>query len=426
MHPIMRHRNEEEMAEEKKRPLRKEFKSGKVLKKLMADHFYELDEAAKSGSKKIAWCTSVGPAELLRGMGFLVYYPENHGAMLGATRMATELIPYANAIGYSPDICSYLTSDIGSFLQKRTPLTKAYNIESVPKPDVLVFNTNQCRDVQDWFSWYSRELNVPVIGIHTHRDIGPIREYQIKDIAKQIEDLIPALEKVSGEKFDMDRFKEAVALSRRTSELWRACLEAAAAVPSPWTFFDATIHMGPAVVARGTQEGVDYYELLLAELKERIDSGVGAVDGEKFRLYWEGMPIWGKLRALSEQFASLKACVVASTYCNSWIFDQFDPEEPFESMAVAYTELFIVRDEPFKEQYIRDCHDLFRFDGIIFHDAKTCPNNSNNRYGMPERLSRNLGIPVLTINGDLNDLRCYSEEQAKTNIEAFIEQLEES
>jgi benzoyl-CoA reductase/2-hydroxyglutaryl-CoA dehydratase subunit BcrC/BadD/HgdB len=62
---------------------------------------------------------------------------------------------------------------------------------------------------------------------------------------------------------------------------------------------------------------------------------------------------------------------------------------------------------------------------MIFHDAKTCPNNSNNRYGMPERLCKKLGIPTLTINGDLNDLRCYSEEQAKTNIEAFIEQLEE-
>jgi metallophosphoesterase superfamily enzyme len=34
-------------------------------------------------------------------------------------------------------------------------------------------------------------------------------------------------------------------------------------------------------------------------------------------------------------------------------------------------------------------------------------------------------VPRLVINGDLNDLRCYSEEQAKTNIEAFVEQLDE-
>lgn len=412
------------MSEEKKAD-RKKFACGDMLKKIMADHFYEMDEASRTGSKKIAWCTSVGPAELLRGMGFLVYFPENHGAMLGSTRMATELIPYANAIGYSPDICSYLTSDIGSYLQKKTPLTTAYKIESVPKPDVLVYNTNQCRDVKDWFNWYGDELKVPVMGVHTHRELGDIKSYQINDIAKQIEELIPGLEEVTGKKFDIDQFKEAVGYSRRTSELWRACLESASAIPSPWTFFDATIHMGPAVVARGTKEAVDYYEVLLAELQDRIKNKVGAIENEKHRIYWEGMPIWGKLRALSEQFLSLNTCVVASTYCNSWIFDQLDPEDPFESMGRAYLELFIVRDEDFKEKYMRDCFDKYKFTGIIFHDAKTCPNNSNNRYGLPQRLSSHFGIPQLTINGDLNDLRCYSEEQAKTNIEAFIEQLEE-
>jgi len=410
---------------EQKQSTFKKIAATKTCKQLMADHFYELDEASRTGSRKIAWCTSVGPAELLRGMGFLVYFPENHGAMLGATRMATDLIPYANALGYSPDICSYLTCDVGSYLQKKSPLTMAYNIESVPKPDVLVFNTNQCRDVQDWFSWYARELDVPLLGVHTHRDIGGIGSVQIQDIASQIEELVPELEAIAGEKLDMDRFKETLGYSRRTSELWRACLESASAVPSPWTFFDATIHMGPAVVARGTQAAVDYYELLLPELQQRIKDGVAAVEGEKHRLYWEGMPIWGKLRPLSDQFTSLKTCVVASTYCNSWIFDQLDPTAPFESMGRAYTELFIVRDEPYKEQYVTDCFEKYKFDGILFHDAKTCPNNSNNRYGMPERLSRKLEIPVLTINGDLCDLRCYSEEQAKTNIEAFIEQLEE-
>ncbi len=80
------------------------------MKVIMEQHFRELDEAAKTKSHKIAWCTSVGPAELLRAAGFLVFFPENHGAMLGATRMATDLIPVANAIGYSPDICSYLTA----------------------------------------------------------------------------------------------------------------------------------------------------------------------------------------------------------------------------------------------------------------------------------------------------------------------------
>jgi benzoyl-CoA reductase/2-hydroxyglutaryl-CoA dehydratase subunit BcrC/BadD/HgdB len=413
------------MAEEKK-VVRKKIMATDEMGRIMADYFHELDQASKTGDKKIAWCTSVGPAELLLAMGFLVYYPENHGAMLGSARMAADLIPHANALGYSPDICSYLTSDIGSFVTGETPLKKAFGIESVPKPDVLMFNTNQCRDVKDWFAWYSRKFKVPLLGVHTQRNIGKITDDHLQSIAREIEALVEPLGKISGHPFDMGKFKEVVALSRECSELWKKVLETAANVPAPITFFDGTIHMGPAVVMRGNQPAVDYYKLLLKELEERVANGVAAVDGERFRLYWEGMPIWGRLRAHSELFAGLETCVLASTYCNSWIFTDLDPNDPFKSMAKAYTELFIVRSEEIKEKYMEKMIDLFKIDGVIYHDAKTCPNNSNNRYGMPQRLEEKTGVPSLVINGDLNDMRCVSDEQTKTNIEAFIEQLEEN
>jgi benzoyl-CoA reductase/2-hydroxyglutaryl-CoA dehydratase subunit BcrC/BadD/HgdB len=413
------------MAEEKK-STRKKILATKEMSKIMADYFYELDAAAKSTDKKVAWCSSVGPVEILRASGFHVYFPENHSAMLGASKTSTELIPYANAVGFSPDICSYLTSDIGAFLQNVTPLSKAYKgIETVPRPDVLVFNTNQCRDVQDWFSWYARGFGVPVIGIHTHRGVGDVTQAHIESVAHQMEGLIEPLEKISGNSMDKGELKKVLSLSRECSDLWKNVLDTANAVPSPLTFFDGTIHMGPAVVLRGTQQAVDYYKMLHAEMEERVENHEGAVDNERFRIYWEGMPIWGRLRAHSEMFGALRTCAVASTYCNSWIFTQFDASDPFNSMAKAYTELFIVRSDEAKEKYITDMLDFFKVDGIIYHDAKTCPNNSNSRYCMPQRLETRTGIPSLTINGDLNDMRCLSDEQVNTNIEAFVEQLEE-
>ena len=412
------------MGEERKSLIKKIQATG-LYRKIMADYFYAMDKAAKDDTQKVAWCTSVGPAELLLSFGFTVHYPENHGAVLGSTRTAMDYIPVANAVGYSPDICSYLTSDVGSYIKKETPLMKAYpGIDGVPKPDVLVYNTNQCRDVQDWFMWYSRELNVPALGITSYRNLGEIRREHLDGIVHQIKGLIPRLEEISGNKFDIDKFKHIMDLSKQCTALWKKVLETNRAVPAPFSFFDATIHMGPAVVLRGTEVAIEYYKVLLAELEERAARKDGAVEDEKFRVYWEGMPIWGKLRSLAEFFIELKTAVIASTYCNSWIFDDFDPDDPFLSMARAYTQIFIVRDENYKEKYIQDMVDLFKIDGILFHDAKTCPNNSNNRYGMPERLEKTLGIPTLTINGDLNDLRCYSEEQSKTNIEAFVEQLQ--
>ncbi len=80
----------------------KEIQSTKIMKKIMADHFLDLDRAAKEGKPKVAWCTSVGPAELLRGMGFLVYFPENHGAMLGATPDGHGIYPGGQCHGLFP------------------------------------------------------------------------------------------------------------------------------------------------------------------------------------------------------------------------------------------------------------------------------------------------------------------------------------
>jgi len=405
---------------------RKKIQATDQMNKIMADYFYGVNEAATTGRQKVAWCTSVGPAELLRALGFAVHFPENHAAMLGATRMSTELIPAASAIGYSPDICSYLSSDIGAYLKGVTPLSKAFaGIDSIPKPDVLVFNTNQCRDVQDWFAWYARELKVPCIGIASPKNIGEITEAHVDDVTRQTEALIPTLEEISGAKLDMDRLRGIVALSRECTELWKEVLETSTASPAPLTFFDGTIHMGPAVVLRGTQQAVDYYKLLLAELKQRVADGVGAVDEEALRIYWDGMPVWGRLRQHSELFAGFKTAVLASTYCSSWIFTAFDENDPIRSMARAYLELFIVRSDDYKEAYLTRMLKKFRVDGIIYHDAKTCPCNSNSRYGLPQRIEAATGIPSLVISGDLNDLRCVSDEQTKTNIEAFIEQLEE-
>jgi len=400
---------------------RKDFEATRKMKGIMGKYYTEL-MGEKENGRKTAWCTSVGPAELLRALGFNVYFPENHGAMLGSTRMATDLIPLANARGFSPDICSYLTSDIGSYLKGESPFQKL-KLPGPPRADVLVFNTNQCRDVKDWFQFYGREWNVPCIGIHTPRSLGDLDEPVLDDVARQMEGLVAPLEEVAETRLDAARLEEAVGLSRKCTLLWKEVLETAASVPAPITFFDGTIQMGPAVVLRGHPDAVDYYEILLAELKERVSAGVGAVEGERFRIYWEGMPIWGKLKNLSLQFMELKTCVVASTYCNSWIFEDLDPADPFRGMARAYSNLFICRSEDRKEKYMEEMISRFKVDGVLYHDSKTCPNNSNNRYQMPQRLQEKTGKPYMVVNGDLNDLRLYSEEQTRTNIEAFVEQL---
>lgn len=396
--------------------------TSKLMKEIMGNYFLGMKEP----SNKIAWCTSVGPAELLRSFGFEVHFPENHGALLGATRTANDLIPESAILGYSNDICSYLTADIGSYLTGQTPLKEHYGLNGPPKPDIIVYNTNQCREVQDWFTYFSRELKCPVFGINPPRHVTEVTKEEIEDVAAQFKALIPLCEKVSGLKFDIDRFREVLKLSKEATDLWKEVLWTATKSPAPLSFFDATIHMGPIVVLRGTQIAKDYYKTLLKELNENVEKGIGFLEKEKSRIYWDGMPIWGKLRSLSDLFIQNNSAVVASTYCNSWVFDAFDERNPFESSAQAYTEIFINRSEEAKQSILTQLVHDFRIDGMIFHDAKTCANNSNSRFGMPQRIQETLGIPTMVIEGDLCDLRFYSEGQSITKIETFIEQIESS
>ena len=394
------------------------------LRALLRDYFVDLDAAASDPTRRVAWCTSVGPCEILTAMGFDVFFPENHGAMLGARKVSHKHIPLAVAAGYCAESCSYMTSDIGASIAGYSPLQESYGIAGTPTPDLLVYSTNQCREVQDWFSFFGRKHEAAVLGVCPPTHLGRVGADDVAFVRKQILNMVSQIEDSFKLQMDWDRLREVVALSSRASTLWLEVLETARTRPAPFSFFDGLIHMAPVIVMRGSQVAVDYYETLLVEMKQRVADGVGAVPAEKWRLYWEGMPIWPKLREVSEKFFDLNAVIAASTYCNSWAFEPFDGGDPLEWMAKTSIEIFINRDENTKQAFLVDTFQKFGIEGAIFHNARTCPNNTNSRFGMAQRLRVELGMPILVLDGDLSDVRFFSTAQSMTNIEAFIEQLE--
>ncbi len=404
---------------------RVEIKAQKRLGELMRDYFLDLDAAAQDAGRRVGWCSSVGPCEILVALGFATYFPENHGAMLGAKKVAHRQIPWAVSAGYSAESCSYMTSDIGSALSGYSPLQEAYGLSGPPRPDLLVYSTNQCREVQDWWQFFGRRHQAPVMGLCPPTHLGEVTEAQVGFVRGELQRLIERIETHFGLKLERWRLEEAVALSAKASALWREVLETARARPAAMTFWDGLIHMAPVILMRGSQTAVDYYQELLGELKGRVEAGVGAVPNERFRLYWEGMPVWPKLRELSEKFLDLGAVVAASTYCNSWTFSAYDGSDPLEWMARSSIEIFINRDEATKEAFLVEMFERFEIDGAVFHNARTCPNNTNSRFGMAQRLREERGLPVLVIDGDLSDQRFFSTDQTMTNIEAFMEQLSE-
>jgi len=394
------------------------------LKELIRSYHRDLQAAADDPSRRIAWCSALGPAELLRALGITPYFPENHAALIGASRQAGRYISRAMAEGFSQFANSAMTSDIGAMLERQSPLVSVHGIDGPPRPDVLVFSTNLGHRVVRWFEYYGNHYRVPVHGLHPPTALREVDRVEVDAAVQQTLRLLPALEKLALARLDIDRLAEVVGLSARAATLWGEILDLARVVPSPLTFFDMLIHMAPMVIMRGTPGAVEYYETLKAELEERVANKQAAVPGERYRLYWEGPPVWGALRPLASVFLEHQAAIVASTYSRIFALEGLDSQNPVESTARAYTGTFPNRSDDYKAAFLAAQFREYGTDAVIYHDGRTAPEHSNVRYGLERRLRRETGLPSLVLDADTHDLRLFSLNGIQRQLSDFIGQQE--
>ncbi|MBI2568508.1 MAG: 2-hydroxyacyl-CoA dehydratase [Candidatus Schekmanbacteria bacterium] len=388
------------------------------LKELISRHYLK-GQYAHLG-RKVAWVTSGAPVEFLVALGYFVLYPENHAAVCGIRRMSESLCTAAEDAGYSPDLCSYARTDIGSVLTGKTPVGK------VPRPDVLVCCTNICQTVLFWYRVLAHHFNVPLIVIDTPFLYTEATERAVAYVKAQLEDAVIVAERVAGRSLGFDKLKQATRYSRQACELWMKIMECGQHRPAPITAFDEFFHMAPIVEMRGEAFTVDYYAALLAELEQRKANNIGAVTVESKRLLWDNLPVWHRVRWLSEMLAERQVALVASTYTNAWgeLAHLVDPERPMESAATVYLHPILNRGTGHKLKTMRRMVDDYQADGVILHSDRSCKPYSIGQIGQRNRLADELGAPALLLEADHNDPRAFSNEQVATRLSAFLELLE--
>jgi benzoyl-CoA reductase subunit B len=251
-------------------------------------------------------------------------------------------------------------------------------------------------------------------------------------VVRQLKELVTLLESITGKKFDYDRFTEAVRCSAEVEELWSQIKHLARRSPSPFdAYFDAITLMGPLYVYRATPEGVEFFRAALEEMWQKVATGQGVYDQEKFRLVIEGPPPYPYFRTFRDMFAKWKACAVASTYSTVgglWEFgDRHDPDHPFESVA-----LHMLAQNVTNRNYLQRYEQIKRYieewnaDGLIIHFVKSCRLFSAGQGDMRDYVTKTLGVPTLYIESDLEDPRYFAEAQTRNRIDAFFETLEHS
>ena len=75
-------------------------------------------------------------------------------------------------------------------------------------------------------------------------------------------------------------------------------------------------------------------------------------------------------------------------------------------------------------QQIRRYVEEWEADALVIHSVKSCRLFSAGQGDMREYFTRDLGVPTLLVESDLEDPRYYSEAQMKNRIDAFFESLE--
>ncbi len=399
---------------------RRKIKCVKKMKDIMIGYYMEAKSAAATG-KKVAWITSGGPVEPLIAMGVIPVYPENHGAMIGAGKMGVDLCEKAEEMGYPRDLCSYARADIACSTVNGGP------IGGLPKPDFLICCNNICGTVLKWYEVQARYYNVPLFIFDTpfiHTEFtNEARIY----VTRQMEDYIIFLEEVCGIKMDHDKMNDVGKLSIQSMKLWQDVLDTTMHKPAPMSAFDAFFHLALIVTLRGTQIVVDYYIELLDEMKQRIAGEISMVPDEQYRLLWDNLPVWYKTRWLSEKFASHHACLVADTYTSAWsgVVHLLDENNILESMAMAYTSVYINISIDRMFEKIKAMVKKYDIDGMVMHSNRSCKPYSFGQYDLRKMIANEMNLPVLIIEADMVDERSFSKGQIETRIDAFMELLKQ-
>lgn len=395
-----------------------------ALKDLKTINFYYhigLHQAREKGTQ-VCYMNALAPTELAYAMGILPAYPENHAVAIQAKHKALETAQAAEAAGYAQDICSYVRCDLGY----RELGKESSPIGGLPEPDLLLFGSVQCWAIGKWFEELARRYNKPFFALDVPsqgrgfaQDPEP---YAVDYIVDQLKECIRWMEEITGRKMDPQKLKETMVLSREACKLWWFILECGTRIPSPLTLFDQYMAMAPIVDQRGTQVTVDFYKKLLDELQVRMQKNIGGIPEEKYRLYWDGLPLWQSIADFYMILYNKGANLVANNYTRAWAQLAADPEDILRSYAVNYLKNYdpMIRDRAWD---IAETIKRYHLDGFILHSDHSCRFLSLGLADTLQEVQKMSGKPGLLLDTDHGDPRLYQSEQIKNRIEAYLEML---
>jgi benzoyl-CoA reductase subunit B len=406
-----------------------------LQKAMIAENYDALTSVQETGKKVSSTFVPGNLNELIMCFDMLNNLPEINAINNGMRKKSGMMVMQAEKMGHSEDVCTYVKADIGSMSRGNI----APNGKPMPPPDLLLLSYTGCFTFMKWFELLRHEYGCETAMLHVPYEGDGVVTQNMRDyVVKQIKEVvIPALEKVSGVKFDIDRLRENLRHSARAEDDFVWVLESAKHKPSPIdAYFGGVYYIGPIFTAfRGTKKAVDYYKALRKEIEQRIAEGKGPItpegdmQEERYRLVVEGPPNWTNFREFWKMFYEDGAVVVASTYTKvGGVYDlgfRHDPDHPIETLADyclgCYTNRNLSQRVDMLVKYINE----YQADGLLINSIKSCNSFSAGQLLMMQEVEKRTGKPGAFIETDLVDPRYFSAANVKNRLESYFQMIEQ-
>jgi benzoyl-CoA reductase/2-hydroxyglutaryl-CoA dehydratase subunit BcrC/BadD/HgdB len=401
----------------------------------MLNYYQEgLNEKAreyKKQGKPICWSSSVAPSEIFVTMDIPLCYPETHAAGIGAKKGALDMLEITENKGYNVDLCSYARINL-AFMELLMEKARTGKIPEklancpgadIPLPDIVVTTNNICNTLLKWYENIAYELKIPCVIIDVpFNHHMPVEAHSKKYIAAQIEAAIPTLEKITGKKFDREKFKEVQAQTQRSVKWWLAIAEEASYKPSPLNGFDLMNFMALIVCARSLECSEKTFKKFVEELQANRKIGKFAFgDNEKMRVAWEGIAVWPHLSHTFKTLKNLGMLLTGSTYPSVWNlkYDVGDIEAMGEGYSKVYTNTCLEN----RAKILGDVGELAKCDGVLFHQNRSCKLMCILNQDVAKVVQKRLKTPYVMFDGDQTDPRSYAPAQYETRVQSLSEMV---
>jgi len=407
-----------------------------ILQKAMISANYDALSTAHEDGKKISSTFVPGNLnELLMCFDFVRNHPEINALQAGMRKKSGGYIMEAERSGHSEDVCTYVKSDLGMMAKRQV----GPNGKPLPTPDILLLSYTGCFTFMKWFELVRDEYGCEAVMLHVpYQADGVITDNMRKFVVTQLkEHVIPALERVSGVKCDIDRLREYLRQSAKAEDNLVKVLQSAKNKPTPIdAYFGGVYYCGPIFTAfRGTEETTAYYEALRNEVEERIEKGLGPItpegtmDEERIRLVVEGPPNWTHFRDFGKMFYDEGVVVVASSYTKvGGVYDfgfRHDPDHPLETLADYCLGCYTNRNLPSRVDMLCNYMDEYQADGFLVNSIKSCNSFAAGQLLMLREIEERTGKPAGFIETDLVDPRYFSPANVKNRLESYFQMIEQ-